>query len=342
LYIVIKKISNTNITYNLVEGQFIFISMDYIYSNIPENYYISSELTVGQSTPHLYTLITNGNITIEFITSGDELDCKVLKYEQYPTGSQELFIDFKEYNITRRQNKSTTYIDVFQSNNKINKSENIIISIFSKNKGHIAGSDISKLSYILKYNSNKFVNGIYVMKAKIILLGFTKFVYIKEIIKCYFYIHFARIRNTIYSKTIKIMTTITYKKALRSLQEFERKEAECHLINITFDNQNKYNCSLDTNGEEIESIKLDYNINFEEDDATIISNTPIADNNMNNLEKVEDSTLFDKKLFIMDNCTTSINNEIKEFNITGIINDKEFNYTNLNYRNFKPIKQFTK
>ena len=214
LYIVVKKISNTNIIYNHVEGQFIFVSMDYIYSTIPENFYISSELSVGQKDPHLYTLLMESilekNITIEFMTPGDELDCKILKYQNYPTGSEELFVDYKEYIIIRRQNGSKTYIDVFQSKNKNNTFEKIIISIFSKNKDHIAGSDISKLSYNLKYTTYSYVNEIYKVstKAKVILLGFTRFVYIREVKRFYFYLHFARIRRVVYSKIIKISKKI--------------------------------------------------------------------------------------------------------------------------------------
>ena len=51
---------------------------------------------------------------------------------------------------------------------------------------------------------------------------------------------------------------------------------------------------------------------------------------MNNLENVGDSDFFDKKLYILDNSTNNIDNEKKEFNITGIIDEKNFNYENLN------------
>ena len=335
LYIVINKKSNT-IIYNHVEGQFIFVPMDYIYSTIPENYYISSELSVGQNNPHLYTIlmesILNKNITIEFTTLGDELDCKILKYQNYPSGSEELFKDYIEYKIIRRQNGSKTYIDVFQSKNSAKKFENVIISIFSKNKDHIAGSDISKLSYTLKYTTYSYVNEIYTINklARVIVLGFTKFIYMRDMKICYFYTHFALIRRVVTSQIIKITAIIGYRKALRFLQETETREAECKFCNITFDNQIKYNCSLETNGGEIDNIQLDDNINFEDNEAEIISQTPIAENNMNSLQNVGDSDLFDKKLYILDNCTTLIDNIKNEIKITGVINDTEFKYTDLN------------
>ena len=233
LYIVVNKKSDT-IIYNHVEGQFIFVPMDYIYSSIPENYYISSELSVGQSNPHLYTLIMesilNKNITIEFTNEGDELDCKILKYQNYPSGSEDLFKDNKEYNIVRRENGSKTYIDVFQSNNSADKFENVIVSIFSKNKDHIAGSDTSKLSYTLKYTTYSYVNEIYTIttKARVILLGFSKYVYLRDIKRVYFFAHFARIRRVVTSKIIKITAIIRYKNALRFLEGNETRVANVY------------------------------------------------------------------------------------------------------------------
>ena len=56
LYVIIKKVPNYNITINSVEGQFLFLPTDYVYSSVPENYYIFSNLEINGNTPHLYTL----------------------------------------------------------------------------------------------------------------------------------------------------------------------------------------------------------------------------------------------------------------------------------------------
>ena len=58
LYVIVDKISDSSIIYTKVEGQFSFVSMDYTYAVIPENFYIFSNLSPGQITPHLYTLPT--------------------------------------------------------------------------------------------------------------------------------------------------------------------------------------------------------------------------------------------------------------------------------------------
>ena len=337
LYVVVRKVANNTIIYNNVEGQFIFIPMRYIYAIIPENFYISSELSPGEKYPHLYTIemeyILKKNITIEFTTFGNELDCKILKYQNYPAFSELLFIDYEEFIIKRRYEKNTTYIDIFQSNDENSKIEYIIISIFSKNEGHIPSSDISKISYNLRYITYSYTNGFYNStyitnnyNAKVILLGFSRYTYVRTIRICYFYIYFANIRRIVYSKKIIIILMIKYKNA----QEYEAKEVECKLINNNFDNQNKYNCSFYTNDDEIEKITINKTADFDGQNVEILSNSSIAEKHMDNIVNIKENDIFEKKLLIFDNCSTSINNEQKEFNITGSIDNNEFNYTNIN------------
>ena len=163
LYIIITK-TDSNVEYTNVEGQFSFVPMDYIYSSIPESFYIFSNLSPGQKTPHLYTIQIEqglGNLTrIEFATSGNELDCKVLKYNNYITGTNEYYEDFKDYEIKRSNSMGKTYIDITQANEETNKFTSVILSIFSKNGEHIAGNELTKLSYEIRYTTQS-VYGIY-------------------------------------------------------------------------------------------------------------------------------------------------------------------------------------
>ena len=78
-------------------------------------------------------------IRIEFATSGNELDCKILKYKNYDKGTDEVFSDYEEFNIRREYHMGKTYIYVIQSDNKENKFEELIISVFSTNQDHTAG-----------------------------------------------------------------------------------------------------------------------------------------------------------------------------------------------------------
>jgi hypothetical protein len=131
--------------------------MDYIYDITPENSYFFSNFSIGQKTPHLYTLKMEPNLgkimRIEFATSGDELDCKIIKYQKYLPGTEEFYVDNAQFNITRRNYMGKTYIDITQSYNIQTKIDKIILSIFSKNGDHIAGSEIQKLSYTIRYST---------------------------------------------------------------------------------------------------------------------------------------------------------------------------------------------
>jgi len=157
IYIIVQKSSESNVDYTNVVGQFSFVSTDYIFSVIPENFYIFSNLSPGDINPHLFSLKMepelNKNIRIEFATSGNELDCKVIKYQRYPPGSQEFYTDNKDFKIQRTYHFGKTYIDIIQSDDINSKFENIIVSIFSTNGGNVAGSEIIKLSYTLRYST---------------------------------------------------------------------------------------------------------------------------------------------------------------------------------------------
>ena len=200
-------------------------------------------------------------------------------------------------------------------------------------RGHIPSSDISKISYNLRYTTYSYTNGFYNStyitnnyNAKVILLGFSRYTFVRTIRICYFYIYFANIRRIVYSKKIIIILMIKYKNA----QEYEAKEVECKLINNNFDNQNKYNCSFYTNDDEIEKITINKTADFDGQNVEILSNSSIAEKHMDNIVNIKENDIFEKKLLIFDNCSTSIDNEQKEFNITGSIDNNEFNYTNIN------------
>ena len=81
LYVIMKKSSNYNTAINSIEGQFLFLPTDYVYSSAPENYYIFSNLEIGGNTTHLHTLeidpSSKNKFIIEFDNFGEELDFKI-------------------------------------------------------------------------------------------------------------------------------------------------------------------------------------------------------------------------------------------------------------------------
>ena len=157
LYIIIQKGQDIMIDYTKVIGQFSFIPMDYIYSVIPENYYIYSNLFPNEEGLHLYKLkmepILSKKIRIEFATSGSELDCKVLTYQVYSPSSEEFYFDSKDLNIQRTVYMGKTYIDISQANDEESKFKFLILSIFSTNGENIAGQEETKLCYTLRYST---------------------------------------------------------------------------------------------------------------------------------------------------------------------------------------------
>ena len=372
IYIIVKKIS-TNIIYNYIEGQMLFFSHDYIYSPIPQDFYIYNKLSKGQNIPHLYTITMEklyGKYVIIEFTSGNELDCKILKYQNYPAGSQEIFLDFDEYKITRRQQKNITYIYIYQSIYIDSIFEYIIVSIFSKNDGHIAGNNESELIYTMKYNTYSKLNGLYNVsnnesnltdieedkgnltdieeditppplppptqppviirkRAEVIFLGFARYIYVRITRICNFYMYFASIREIISVKIVRVYAYIRYRGRLRALEE-EKKQVECGEVVNEFNNSLLFNCSFETNGEEIENLRIDKNFEFDgEEEVEIVGISPLAKKYMENIQDVGDTDKFNKTLFILDNSTIKTDNDNHIFNITGVIDDKDFNYKNL-------------
>jgi len=157
LYIIVSKSGSSNVTYEEVEGQYTFVPMDYIHSFIPESFYIFSNLYQGQKSPHLYAIQLEQELgkktRVEFISSGNELDCKVIQYKNYILGSDEYYADYSNFNINKTTSMGKNYIDITQADKEENKIDYAIISIFSKNGGHIAGTEQTKLSYEIRYTT---------------------------------------------------------------------------------------------------------------------------------------------------------------------------------------------
>ena len=155
LYIIVQKANGAKIVYTRVEGQFSFVEMNYRSRNIPEGFYIFNNLVPGEKNPHQYTIkmdpTPGKDVRIEFSASGSELNCKVLKYNSYVVGSEELYSDYNEYDIRRETRLGKTYIYVTQSTDPNNMINEVIVSIFSSNEGNAASSDYSKLEYSLRY-----------------------------------------------------------------------------------------------------------------------------------------------------------------------------------------------
>ena len=340
LYVIIKTSSHYNIAFNSVEGQFLFLPTDYVYSSVPENYYIFSNLEIGGNTPHLYTLeidpSSKNKFIIEFDNFGEELDFKILNYQNYVDNIIDYYNDYDKYIVEKTNNSNKMYANITQSKEINTTFDKVILSIFSSNKEHIAGSNIQKLSYRFKYKADYYEEEIQeTTKTTVILLGFARFAYIKNFKICYFFVYFVYIEQIDYSKEIIITTYITYiqyANRLRGLQENVPQKSVCKLVENEFDNQKRYNCTLETDGEDIENIQIDRNITSENKELNVsdIDVSPIGSKYINNVQEVGDSDPFEKKLYILDNSKVVVDRYNNEFNITGSMKESGFNYTNFN------------
>ena len=230
----------------------------------------------------------------------------------------------EKYNINQYNKEDITF-------------DKVILSIYSSNKDHIAGSNIINSSHSFKnktdyeeHNETEEIKE--VIKSNIVLLGFAKFTYVRNLKICYYFVYFAYIKQTVYSKELIINTHIGYAKRLRSLQENVSTKSVCKLVENKFDNQKKYNCTFETTGEEIENIQIGKNIESGDGDIEFsdIDISPIALKYINNLQNIGDSDPFEKKLFILKNSKVVVDNDNNEFNITGNISDNGFNYKSIN------------
>ena len=155
LYVIVKKPSSLDKynNYNNIEGQFSFTTTE-DYSEIPENFYISGNLSPSKKDIHLYKLQMEPKLgkqmRIEFASSGDELFCVILNKKE-DSLSDEIYEDSLQ--VERKEGMGKTYIYITQSDKEENAFSNVMLSIFSKNGDHITGKDIAKLSYIIRYTT---------------------------------------------------------------------------------------------------------------------------------------------------------------------------------------------
>ena len=352
LYITIIKNEEYNITISdNVEGQFFFIPNNYIYSSVPENYKIFSNLEQGESSPHLYTLeidpLTINNLFIIEIESidNDELDYKILNYQNYVDGIIEQYVDYNEYVIERKKDSNKIYLNVTQNRHGVTFNK-IILSIFSTNKDHIPTSN---LSYIFKYTTDyrempvntdlselALLNETFeiettkpvITKIKVIILGFAKYTYIRNNKIISFFMYFVYVKKVTYAKRISINVNIKYKSSKRFLQDSSAQKGVCTLDENDSDKQKRYNCTIETNGEEIENIQIDKDIKAEDEEIDFSDTeiSPMGIKYMDKLQDVGDNDPFDKKLYILQNSSITVDNDNNEFIITGDIDDSEFNY----------------
>ena len=372
LYIIVNKLPG--ITSDIIkeaQGQFFFIPNNYIYSSVPENKKVFSHIEQGDNSAHIYTLeiiiiLISDSFKIEFeLIDNNELDIRILNYQDVVDNKIDLYNDYIGYKIERRKISNKIFLTV--SNKDYNKTmdNKIILSIFSTNKDHVPTTN---LSYAFKYSNDQYEEmeetsldetdkeilgtnneaetlflettnaieqtaKIIVNQIRVIFLGFARYSYITSNKIINFFLYFVYIEKTVYAKKISLKMNIRYKRTRRYLQSESAQEGECILVEDDSLNQKKYNCTVNTNGEEIDSIQLDKNIIADDNDINLsdIEISPMGLNYINNIQNVGNQEPFDgKMLYILDKSEINVNNDTNELNLTGVLNDNKFDYNKIN------------
>ena len=164
---------------------------------------------------------------------------------------------------------------------------------------------------------------------KVIFLGISNYIHIKEIKLGKFIIYFVPTKGKTNAEELIITFYIIYKRLFRILQSTKTETAKFKSINSDIKNIIKYNCSFNTSGEDINEIQVNSNnIYFVGNNISISSISPLAIKYMNNLQDCNNENIFDKNLYILNNSELVQNNKI--FNITGELKENELNYKNIN------------
>ena len=131
---------------------------------------------------------------------------------------------------------------------------------------------------------------------------------------------------------MEFLIHIQYKIALRKLQEAIIEKVIWSKITGEYQNNILYNCTFKTNGGDIDNLEVKSILkeyDFIGQNAEIIYSSPFAIKYMNNLQNVGNGDLFNKKVYILNQSTVSINNGNWIFDITGVMNDQTFNYSRI-------------
>ena len=151
IYIKISKDINNENQYIKIRALHSFTNLNNIYKVTPSDTYIISNLFPGQKTPNLYLFknkLQSEKLILEFSKSSNEIDFALLGYSQFQLNEYRFYENDTNLEITTIKGMGKDYIDIQIKNSSINS---IILSIFSTNGDHIAGSEPSKISYTFNY-----------------------------------------------------------------------------------------------------------------------------------------------------------------------------------------------
>ena len=157
----------------------------------------------------------------------------------------------------------------------------------------------------------------------IVLLGFSNFILKNKAFT--FNTHFIPLTNPLYSEKLKFSSSIFYNNYYRQLED---SNFECTLTENDTQSSTDYFCNVQIQNKNIKQIKLLTNFIFtSQEQVSLVGITPIAKNSLNNIEKINNNEFnnllsTNPPIFILDNCTINIYEDIK-LKISGIIKNNK-------------------
>ena len=160
---------------------------------------------------------------------------------------------------------------------------------------------------------------------KIFILGFDSFTYNINNKLATFNCYFSFVIQGTFPKIIYLYFIVNYKRDINS-EPSENIKPLCNLVDNNIKDLAKYKCEFATNGEEILNVKSLDIIEIDSQNIEIGYSGFLYLENKNNIQNAQDE-VFDKNLYFLEDSV--INNDEKEFNITGNLEVDEFNYHEL-------------
>ena len=317
---------------NIIYNYDIKLSMDKYKYNVIANYYPISnypqvEYHIFIMDKKYYENLTNHCFINKYIN-----EIYIKKYVILSNGEEEIFNSY--LNITDEIECNDTYSFLIVAKEVINEYPNyhyynpknyyIECKIEGEIEDEINETTLTTNLYSIEEDTKPLdINSIF-------LLGYDKYVYDinkkKVTFNCFFY----KLKEVNFPSEIYMYININY-KTLSSFQrrkndDIEENKLKCTLSPNNIKNQVKYACEFTTNGNEILNIKsLDkIEINSQKNELKKISF--LHSLNKDNLQNSKED-IFNKQLFFLEN--SIVNNNDKEFNISGNLNEEEFNYNKL-------------
>ena len=321
---------------NIIYNYDIELSMDKYKYNVIANYYPISNYP--QVEYHIY--ITDKkyfeNLTNHCFINKNINEIYIKKYIILSNGEEEIFNSY--LNITDEIDCNNTYSFLILAKEIINEYPNYHYYnpknyyVECKIEGVIEETDLVTTNLGTIENTNDDNNDGEIKPFdinSIFLLGYDKYEYDINMKKIAFNCYFYKLKEVTFPNEIYMLININY-KTLRTLQKREKinneeNKSKCTLSSTNIKNQVKYKCEFITNGNEILNIKsLDkIEINSQKNELKKLSFLHLL--NKDNLQNVK-GDIFNKQIFFLEN--SIVNNNNKEFNITGTLNEGQFNNYN--------------